>query len=206
MPDPDAGVLAIRTSINGVRHGLDVEPGETLASLLRDRLGLTGTKVSCGVQVCGACTVLLDGLAVSACSVLAVEADGREVRTIEGLARDGSLTPLQQAFIDCGALQCGFCTPGLLMACTELLERHADPDEDTIRSWLEGNVCRCTGYRRIVEAVRRAATLGRGAGAGDLPGPPIDRDPAGAGTGWAGRGAPPPEDGAQGGPRSGGRG
>ncbi|MDA8203908.1 MAG: (2Fe-2S)-binding protein [Chloroflexi bacterium] len=172
MPDADAGALAtetlaIETWVNGVRHRLEIDTGETLAALLRDRLGLTGTKVSCGVQVCGACTVLLDGLAVSACSVLAVEADGHAVRTVEGMARDGELAPLQDAFIACGAFQCGFCTPGFLMACTELLERHADPDEDTIRSWLEGNLCRCTGYRPIVEAVRMAAKRRTGASGPD---------------------------------------
>ncbi len=149
--------LAISTTVNGVRRELEVEAGETLAQLLRERLSLTGVKVSCGVQICGACTVLLDGLSVSACTVLAAEADGREIRTVEGLAQGGVLAPLQQAFIECGAFQCGYCTPGLLMACTELLERHPDPDEDTIRGWLEGNICRCTGYRSIVEAVRRAA-------------------------------------------------
>ena len=198
MSDADAiaiDTVAIETWVNGVRHRLDVDAEETLAVLLRDRLALTGTKVSCGVQVCGACTVLLDGLAVSACSVLAVEADGHAVRTVEGLAHDGALAPLQDAFIACGAFQCGFCTPGFLMACTELLERHPDPNEDTIRFWLEGNLCRCTGYRPIVEAVRMAAKRGTGSseangrghvppGAGSAGG---DVPPAGS----AGRAVPP---------------
>ena len=147
--------------VNGRREELRIEPRETLAEVLRDRLALTGTKVSCDAQVCGACTVLVDGLGVSACTYLAVDADGHEVRSVEGLAVDGRLTPLQQAFIDCAAFQCGFCTPGMLMAATALLEEKPDPSRDDVIRGLEGNLCRCTGYAPIVDAVLQAATAGR---------------------------------------------
>ncbi len=146
---------------------LEVQPNESLAALLRDRLRLTGVKVSCGLQICGACTVLLDDRAVSACTVLAVEADGASVRTVEGLSSEGEMSALQRAFIERGALQCGFCTPGFLMAATELLERVEEPDEATIRRWLNGNICRCTGYRPIVEAVQDAASERSGRSASD---------------------------------------
>ena len=149
--------IAIRTRVNDTDHGLNVPTTETLAALLRDRLGLTGVKLSCGLQICGACTVLLDGRSVSACTVLAAEADGATVRTVEGLARDGALTNLQRRFVEHGALQCGFCTPGFLMAATELLEHTDEPDEATTRSWLRGNLCRCTGYQAILDAVADAA-------------------------------------------------
>jgi carbon-monoxide dehydrogenase small subunit len=150
--------MMVRTTVNGKPIAVEVEPNESLAAFLRDRLRLTGLKVSCGVQICGACTVLLDDRAVSACTVLAVEADGVAVRTVEGLANEGSMSALQRAFVKRGALQCGFCTPGFLMAATELLERVEAPDEGTIRRWLSGNICRCTGYRSIVEAVQDAAS------------------------------------------------
>jgi len=145
--------LAVR--VNGTDHQLRIEPRETLAEVLRDRLSLTGTKVSCDAQVCGACTVLVDGLAVSACTYLAVDAEGRRVRTVEGLAVDGELAPLQQAFIDCAAFQCGFCTPGMLMAATALLEDNPTPSREEVVIGLEGNICRCTGYAPIVDAVLR---------------------------------------------------
>lgn len=160
--------LDVRLVVNERPYELTIEPRETLAEVLRDRLALTGTKVSCDAQVCGACTVLVDGLAVSACTFLAVDADGRTVRTIEGLASAGVLDPLQHAFVDHAAFQCGFCTPGMLMAATALLEETPRPSrEDVIRA-MEGNLCRCTGYAPIVDAVlaaaaARATTDGAGA-------------------------------------------
>ncbi len=152
---PDA--VAISLTVNGLAHQLDLEPRVTLADLLRERLGLTGLKVSCDVQVCGACTVLVDGLAVSACTYLAVDADGRAVATVEGLAREGQLSPLQQAFIDHAAFQCGYCTPGMLMAATALLIENPSPTRAEVVAGLEGNLCRCTGYVPIIEAVLQAA-------------------------------------------------
>jgi len=150
----------LQLSVNQRHHRLRVEPRETLADVLRDRLGLTGTKVSCDAQVCGACTVLVDDRAVSACTFLAVDADEREVRTVEGLAVDGALTPLQQAFIDHAAFQCGFCTPGMLMAATALLEENPRPTREEVVHALDGNLCRCTGYAPIVAAVLAAAESG----------------------------------------------
>ena len=141
----------LRLTVNRGRHRLRVEPRETLADVLRDRLGLTGTKV------CGACTVLVDDRAVSACTFLAVDADEHEVRTVEGLAPGGRLTPLQQAFIDQAAFQCGFCTPGMLMAATALLEENPHPTREEVIRGLDGNLCRCTGYAPIVAAVLAAA-------------------------------------------------
>lgn len=151
-------MMMVRTTVNGEPIALEVEPNESLADFLRERLRLTGLKVSCGLQICGACTVLLDDRAVSACTVLAVEADGASVRTVEGLADESGMSALQRAFIKRGALQCGFCTPGFLMAATELLERVEEPDEAVIQRWLSGNICRCTGYRSIVHAVHDAAS------------------------------------------------
>jgi aerobic carbon-monoxide dehydrogenase small subunit len=153
--------LEVGLTVNGRARTLRIEPRETLAEVLRDWLALTGTKVSCDAQVCGVCTVLVDGLAVSGCTFLAVDADGRSVRTVEGLAPDGRLTALQQAFIDEAAFQCGFCTPGFLMAATALLEENPAPTRDEVREGLEGNICRCTGYTPIVEAVLRAAVAMR---------------------------------------------
>jgi carbon-monoxide dehydrogenase small subunit len=149
--------VEITLTVNGRGHELRIEPRETLADVLRQRLALTGTKVSCDAQVCGACTVLVDNLAVSACTALAVDADGREVRTVEGLAVEGRLSPLQQAFIERAAFQCGFCTPGMLMAATALLEETPAPTRDEVVHGLEGNLCRCTGYAPIVDAVLAAA-------------------------------------------------
>ena len=154
--------VAIELVVNGVRRPLVVEPRETLAEVLRDRLDLRGAKVSCDAQVCGACTVLVDALPVSGCTFLAVDADGRRVRTVEGLATDGQLNPLQQAFIGHAAFQCGFCTPGMLMATTALLEDVPQPTREQVVHGLEGNICRCTGYEPIVEAVLQAAGQGPG--------------------------------------------
>jgi carbon-monoxide dehydrogenase small subunit len=147
----------LSVTVNGERHESEVEPRLLLVHYLRDVLGLTGTHVGCDTTNCGACTVHLDGEAVKSCTVLAVQADGREVTTIEGLARDGELHPLQTAFWEEHGLQCGFCTPGMIMAAAALLERTPNPTEDEVRHGLEGNLCRCTGYHNIVKAVRAAA-------------------------------------------------
>jgi carbon-monoxide dehydrogenase small subunit len=152
-------VHAIAITVNGVRRDLTVEPRTLLSDLLRDGLGLTGTKVGCDTSQCGACTVTLDGAAVKSCTVLALQADGGAVVTIEGLALDGGLHPLQQAFWDSHGLQCGFCTPGMIMSATELLGEGEFSDEE-IRHALEGNLCRCTGYENIVKAVRSAVAGG----------------------------------------------
>jgi aerobic carbon-monoxide dehydrogenase small subunit len=159
-------LIEVGLTVNERARSLRIEPRETLAEVLRDRLALTGTKVSCDAQVCGACTVLVDGLAVSACTYLAADADGRTVRTVEGLSRDGRPSPLQQAFIDHAAFQCGFCTPGFLMAATELLEANPTPTREEVREGLEGNLCRCTGYVPIVDAVLAAAAASA-AGSGE---------------------------------------
>jgi carbon-monoxide dehydrogenase small subunit len=147
----------IALTVNGVPYRHDVEPRLLLVHYLRDVLGLTGTHVGCDTSSCGCCTVLLNGRAVKSCTVLAVQANGADVLTIEGLARDGRLHPLQEGFWEKHGLQCGFCTPGIIMCAYELLQRHPDPTEDEIRHWLEGNLCRCTGYQHIVEAIRYAA-------------------------------------------------
>ena len=148
-------------AVNGRPATVRVEPRETIADVLRERLGLTGLKVSCDAQVCGACTVLVDGLAVSGCTYLAVDAAGRSIATVEGLATDGRLSPLQQAFIDEAAFQCGFCTPGMLMAATALLAENPTPTRDEVVAAIDGNLCRCTGYVPIVEAILRAAKAAR---------------------------------------------
>ncbi len=152
----------VRTTVNGRPIEARIPTRMLLAEFLRDRLALTGTKISCGMQVCGACTVLVDEKPVSACGFLACDIDGAEVVTVEGLARDGELTPVQRAFVDCSALQCGFCTPGFVMMSTALLRRTPDPTEEQVAHYLEGNLCRCTGYEPIVEAVHRAAELSAG--------------------------------------------
>jgi aerobic carbon-monoxide dehydrogenase small subunit len=149
--------LEIALTVNGRQRSLRIEPRETLAEVLRQRLTLTGTKISCDAQVCGACTVLVDDLAVSSCTFLAADADGRSVVTVEGLARDGQLSPLQQAFIDHAAFQCGFCTSGMLMAATAILRDNPRPSREDVVQGLEGNLCRCTGYAPIVDAVLDAA-------------------------------------------------
>ncbi len=166
---PHAAVLsapstsAISLTVNGVRHHLDVEDRWTLVELLRDQLDLTGTKVGCDRSECGSCTVLLNGQPVYACSQLAVWADGAEVQTVEGLAHDGQLTPLQQAFIDHNAPQCGFCTPGQLMTATALLNVVPRPDAEQVQHALVGNLCRCANYNAIVEAVVAAGAYQGGA-------------------------------------------
>jgi len=147
----------IAITVNGATHELEVEPRELLVYVLRERLGLTGTNVGCDTSSCGACTVLLDGESVKSCTLLAVQADAREVTTIEGLSENGGRHPVQQAFHEQHGLQCGYCTPGMVMAAVSLLREHADPSEDEIRKALEGNLCRCTGYVNIVKAVRAAA-------------------------------------------------
>ena len=148
--------FVLQTRVNGRDVELNIEPQETLAEVLRERLHLTGTKVSCDVQVCGACTVLVDGLPVSACTYLAYEARNRQVLTIEGLAgANDTLHPLQQAFVEENAFQCGFCTPGMLLAAKSLLDQYPNASEDEIIAYMEGNICRCTGYRPIVAAIRR---------------------------------------------------
>jgi carbon-monoxide dehydrogenase small subunit len=165
-------------SVNGSVHEFDVEPRLLLVHLLRDRLGLTGTHVGCDTTSCGACTVHLDGEAVKSCTVLAVQADGTKVTTIEGLAQGDDLHPLQEAFWEDHGLQCGYCTPGMIMAAADLLARNPDPSEDEVRHGLEGNLCRCTGYHNIVKAVRDAA---RHPHAGHVPHP--GPTPAGAAVG-----------------------
>ena len=147
----------ITVIINGSQEVLSVPSNMTLLEMLRDELALTGTKNGCEAGECGACTVLLDGEPVNACMVLAIEADGRSVTTVEGLAPEGRLTPLQEAFVAHNAVQCGFCTPGMLISAHAVLERNPDPTDDEIREALVGNLCRCTGYLRIIEAVKTAA-------------------------------------------------
>jgi aerobic carbon-monoxide dehydrogenase small subunit len=149
----------VSLAVNGVRHELDLEPRELLVYVLRDRLGLTGTNVGCDTSSCGACTVLLNGESVKACTLLGVQADGMELTTIEGLASNGDLHPLQQAFHEQHGLQCGYCTPGMVMAAASLLTQNPEPSESEIRHALEGNLCRCTGYQNIVEAVQSAAAV-----------------------------------------------
>ena len=149
---------AIALTVNGARHEAEVEPRTLLADFLREELGLTGTKIGCDTSQCGACTVSLDGSAVKSCTVLAVQADGGSVVTIEGLAAGADLHPMQQAFWDLHGLQCGFCTPGMIMSAVDLVGSDGDPLTDAeIRHGLEGNLCRCTGYENIVRAVRQAA-------------------------------------------------
>ncbi len=147
----------VSISVNGVRATHDVEPRLLLVHYLRESVGLTGTNVGCDTSQCGACTVLVDGLAVKSCTLLAAQADGSEVTTIEGLAKDGQLHPLQQAFWDKHGLQCGFCTPGMILTACDLLKRNPRPSEAEIRHGIEGNLCRCTGYQNIVAAIQDAA-------------------------------------------------
>jgi aerobic-type carbon monoxide dehydrogenase small subunit (CoxS/CutS family) len=147
----------LRLTVNGDEYNLWIKPWATLLDVLRDDLSLTGTKEGCGVGECGACTVLLDGATVNACLVLALEANGRQVVTIEGLADGIDLHPVQKAFLEVGGMQCGFCTPGMILSAKALLDEKADPDEQEIRKALEGNFCRCTGYTKIIESVKAAA-------------------------------------------------
>jgi len=154
-----ANKTLISATINGEAVEFLAEPHQSLLECLRDGLGLTGAKEGCNDGNCGACSVLLDGRLVNSCLVLAVEVEGHEVTTIEGLANWRGLHPLQQAFIDEDGLQCGFCTPGMIIAAKALLDREADPSEERIRTWLSGNLCRCTGYDKIVRAIRKAAAV-----------------------------------------------
>jgi carbon-monoxide dehydrogenase small subunit len=151
--------VPVRLSVNGTEHQLEVEPRLLLVHALRDQLDLTGTHVGCDTSNCGACTVHLDGRPVKSCTVLAVQADGAEVTTIEGLASDGELHPIQEAFWNDHGLQCGYCTPGMIMAAAGLLAENPTPTEDEVRHALEGNLCRCTGYHNIVKAVLDAAKV-----------------------------------------------
>ncbi len=147
----------IQMTINGQPVEAAVEPNRTLLQFLREDLGLTGTKHGCGLGDCGACTVILDGQPVNSCLVLAIQANGKEVLTIEGLAENGKLHPIQQAFVDNGAIQCGFCTPGMILSAKALLDANPKPTEQEIRMAISGNLCRCTGYQKIVEAIGEAA-------------------------------------------------
>jgi carbon-monoxide dehydrogenase small subunit len=147
----------ISLTVNGVVRELAVEPRRTLLELLREDLGMTGTKRGCSIGDCGSCTVLLDGVATFSCLTLAIQADGCAVETVEGLAESGKLNSLQQAFVERGAIQCGFCTPGMLMTATELLRCNRHPSEQDIRRAISGNLCRCTGYQKIVEAIKAAS-------------------------------------------------
>ena len=150
----------LQCRLNGTRLDLEIEQHELLLDVLRDRLGLRGAKRSCDAQVCGACTVLVDDAPVSACSYLAYEAHGKQVQTIEGLAKEGKLHPIQQAFVQSGALQCGFCTPGMILTVKALLMESPHPDESAVRDALRGNLCRCTGYSKIVDAVLAVSQSG----------------------------------------------
>ena len=153
MNDETVAVMDIDFTLNGEHASASVEPRELLIDVLRERFGLRGAKRSCDIGVCGACTVLVDGMPATSCSMLACDADGRDLTTIEGLAQDGELDPVQQAFVEHGALQCGFCTPGMVLAVKALLATNASPTEEEIRHFLHGNLCRCTGYVKIIEAV-----------------------------------------------------
>ncbi len=155
--------MRIALTVNGIRREHDVEPRLLLVQYVRDVLGLTGTNIGCDTSSCGACTLHLDGESVKSCTVLAVQADGAEVTTIEGLATGETMHPVQQAFREHHGLQCGFCTPGMVMAATSLLREHPDPTEEDVRLGLEGNLCRCTGYHNIVQAVLAAAKSTGGA-------------------------------------------
>ena len=149
----------INLHVNGEPVEAAVDPNETLVQFLREDLGLTGTKHGCGLGDCGACTVILDGKPVNSCLVLAVQADGREVLTIEGMADDGKLHPIQEAFVKNGAVQCGFCTPGMILSAKALLDENPKPTEKEIRTAISGNLCRCTGYQKIVEAIADASKM-----------------------------------------------
>jgi aerobic carbon-monoxide dehydrogenase small subunit len=153
-----SSTVNVRLNVNGTEHELDVEPRLLLVHALRDRLGLTGTHVGCDTSNCGACTIHMNGEAVKSCTVLAVQADGAEITTIEGLGTEDNLHPMQEAFWNNHGLQCGYCTPGMIMSATALLERNPNPTEEEVRHGLEGNLCRCTGYHNIVKSVLDAAS------------------------------------------------
>ena len=148
---------AISLNVNGVDHASEVEPRMLLVHYLRDVLELTGTHVGCETSICGACTILIDGQAVKSCTMFAVQADGANITTIEGLAANGKLHPVQEGFWECHGLQCGYCTPGMILTSTQIIDRNPNPSREEIRHGLEGNLCRCTGYQHIVEAVEYAA-------------------------------------------------
>jgi carbon-monoxide dehydrogenase small subunit len=156
-------VVPVRFHFNGEQHETQVEPHELLIDFVRERLGLTGTKRSCDMEVCGTCTVLLDGKAVSSCSLFAFELDGKELTTIEGLEGSNGLHPLQKAFIRCGGFQCGFCTPGMILLAKSLLAENPDPTREEICAYMDANICRCTGYQMIVESILHAANEMKGA-------------------------------------------
>jgi carbon-monoxide dehydrogenase small subunit len=158
-------MASITLSVNDKNYAVDVEPRTLLVDLLRENLRLTGTHVGCDTSQCGACTVWVDDKSIKSCTMLAVEADGARVTTIEGLAANGQTHPMQAAFHDCHGLQCGFCTPGMVMSATALLRRNPQPSEDEVRHGLEGNLCRCTGYHNIVRSVLQAAATMRNGGA-----------------------------------------
>ena len=162
MAARNIATIHVSATVNGERVELDIEPRELLIQVLRDRLGLHGVKQSCDVQVCGVCTVLVDGEPVSSCTTLALEIDGKHVETIEGLATDGILDPIQQAYVDCAAIQCGFCTPGMVLSTKALLAQSPNPTRDEVKTYLSGNICRCTGYWNILDAVDDAARRLRG--------------------------------------------
>jgi aerobic-type carbon monoxide dehydrogenase small subunit (CoxS/CutS family) len=159
----DAQTIPVSFNLNGRQQELEVEPHELLLDVVRERLELTGAKRSCDVEVCGACTLLVDGRPISACTTLALEVRGRSVLTIEGLAADGQLHPLQEAFIEHGGFQCGFCTPGMILAAKALLDENPDPTEEELKHFMHGNICRCTGYKKIIESIMAAAKKMRGA-------------------------------------------
>lgn len=160
----DAQTIPVSFVLNGRLQEIDVEPHELLLDVIRERLGLTGVKRSCDVQVCGACTLLVDGRPVSACTTLAFEVRGKSVLTIEGLAENGKLHPLQECFIEHGGFQCGFCTPGMILAAKALLDENPDPTLDEVKHFMHGNICRCTGYKKIIESIMAAAKKMRAAG------------------------------------------
>lgn len=147
----------VKLTVNGTSYELSVQPWEALVEVIRDNLGLTGTKEGCGLGECGACTVIMDGKTVNSCLVLAVEADGKQITTIEGLADGDKLHPIQEAFVEHGGLQCGFCTPGMIMSAKALLDENPNPTEEEIRRGIAGNLCRCTGYTKIIESIKAAA-------------------------------------------------
>ena len=154
--------MEVSVTVNGTSHTRDVEPRTLLVHLIREELGLTGTHVGCDTGYCGACTVMVDGRTVKSCTMLAVQADGASIRTVEGVANNGELHPVQEGFWERHGLQCGFCTPGMIMSSLSLLEQNDDPSEDEIRHAIDGNLCRCTGYHNIVRSVEYAAAKKRG--------------------------------------------
>jgi aerobic carbon-monoxide dehydrogenase small subunit len=162
-----AQMIPITVTVNGTRYTREVEPRQFLVYFLRDELNLTGTHVGCDTSQCGACTVLLDGQAVKSCTVLAVQADGASITTVEGLAKEGRFHPIQEAFWEAHGLQCGFCTPGMMITIHQLLEEHPSPSEEEIRRGIRGNLCRCTGYQNIVKAAQLAASKLRTAAAAE---------------------------------------